>query len=273
MKGMPSWPAAPNLLSFKVGDLLRCRIASHEKEIVRIYEELQTMSDKSPEKLKIIRVKNRLKSGTNDLLVNVRYNNAFTAELQLKVKTKVAHSRFSGCSYNFSHFIYEIQRSKFGPISEMCSIWNNLDPRTITYQMLIEKENLNANIGNLKYFCILSGIDHQMESLSNSPFICSNCGKSYSSDNFVLSHKNCKLCNYFKCCLCQIKERQNVDLIEDLVPDEQIRDALLPERCKAIPKSMGVCIKIESHAEDSAQLFKMVEALQKQYLFVAKGNN
>lgn len=28
MRGMPSWPSPPNLLSFKIGDLLRCRISS-----------------------------------------------------------------------------------------------------------------------------------------------------------------------------------------------------------------------------------------------------
>ena len=92
------------------------------------------ISETNSEKLKVIRVKNRLKSGTNDLLLNVRFNNQLTAEIQLKVKLKSAQSRFSSYSYNFSHFIYEIQRSYFGPISEICSIWSNLDPRSKIYQ-------------------------------------------------------------------------------------------------------------------------------------------
>lgn len=95
MKGMPSWPSPPNLLSFKIGDLLRCRISSQEKEIIKLYDELHQISDTNPEKLKIIRVKNRLKSGTNDLLINVRYNNNFLAEIQLKVKSKIKGSRFA----------------------------------------------------------------------------------------------------------------------------------------------------------------------------------
>ena len=74
MKGMPSWPSAPNLLSFKVGDLLRCRISSRQNQIVRLYHELHRISEAIPDKLKVIRVKNRLKSGTNDLLINVRFN-------------------------------------------------------------------------------------------------------------------------------------------------------------------------------------------------------
>lgn len=48
MKGMPSWPSAPNLLSFKVGDLLRCRISSHQNEIVRLYQELFRISESTP---------------------------------------------------------------------------------------------------------------------------------------------------------------------------------------------------------------------------------
>ena len=44
MRGMPSWTAPPNLLSFKIGDLLRCRIASREKEIVRLYQQLMIIS-------------------------------------------------------------------------------------------------------------------------------------------------------------------------------------------------------------------------------------
>lgn len=38
LRGMPSWPYPPNLISFKVGDLLRCRISSQEKEIIRLFE-------------------------------------------------------------------------------------------------------------------------------------------------------------------------------------------------------------------------------------------
>ena len=41
---LESWPSPPNLLSFKIGDLLRCRIASHEKEILKLYEEIMHIS-------------------------------------------------------------------------------------------------------------------------------------------------------------------------------------------------------------------------------------
>ena len=62
----------------------------------------------------------------------------------------------------------------------------------------------------------------------NSPFICSKCGKSYSSDNFLLSHKKCKICGYHQCCLCQIVARQNKDLIDELIHDEHVKESLFP---------------------------------------------
>ena len=34
------WPSPPNLITFRVGDLLRCRFISKETEVVRIYQEL-----------------------------------------------------------------------------------------------------------------------------------------------------------------------------------------------------------------------------------------
>ena len=40
-------------------------------------------SDDNPEKLKIVRIKNRLREGTNDILINVKFNNSIICEIQL----------------------------------------------------------------------------------------------------------------------------------------------------------------------------------------------
>ena len=68
-----NWPTPVNLLTFKVGDLMRCKCSSHEKQILMIYKELQRLSHEEPEKLRIVRIKNRLRSGTNDILINVKF--------------------------------------------------------------------------------------------------------------------------------------------------------------------------------------------------------
>lgn len=38
-------------------------------------------------------------------------------------------SRYIDCSDSFNHFIYEVERAEFGPISELCHIWANKNPR------------------------------------------------------------------------------------------------------------------------------------------------
>ena len=62
------------------------------------------MSEKEPQLLKIIRIKNRLKTGTNDILINIMFKEKFSCEIQLAVKS--ASSKFIQCSNMFSHYIY-----------------------------------------------------------------------------------------------------------------------------------------------------------------------
>lgn len=69
------WSHPPNLVTFKVGDLVRCKCSSKGTEILSIFNELNRISTYYPDKLKIIRIKNRLKSMTNDILINVKFNN------------------------------------------------------------------------------------------------------------------------------------------------------------------------------------------------------
>ena len=73
--GWTEWPCEPQLLTFTISDLLRCKCHSKEKEIIRIYNELQIQSILKPEEIKIIRIKNRLNKGTRDILMNVLLHN------------------------------------------------------------------------------------------------------------------------------------------------------------------------------------------------------
>jgi hypothetical protein len=43
-----------------------------------------------PEKLKIVRLKNRLNLSTNDILMNIRFNGLILCEVQLAVKTETS---------------------------------------------------------------------------------------------------------------------------------------------------------------------------------------
>ena len=43
-KAWEMWQSPPNLVTFKIGDLMRCKCASREKEVVRIYREINVLS-------------------------------------------------------------------------------------------------------------------------------------------------------------------------------------------------------------------------------------
>lgn len=61
-------------ITFTISDLLRCKCFSKEKEVIRIYKELEIMSEISPDILRIVKVKNRLNRGTKDILLNVLFH-------------------------------------------------------------------------------------------------------------------------------------------------------------------------------------------------------
>lgn len=58
-------------------------------------------------------------------------------EMQLGIVT--ARSKFIDFSNKFNHTLYELKRSQFGPIIELCNIWINDDVKSDFY---IEKMKL-----------------------------------------------------------------------------------------------------------------------------------
>lgn len=83
---------------------MRCKCSSKEREILRIFEYLRETSESQPKVLKIIRVKNRLKMGTNDILINLLFQEKYLCEVQLAVNA--TSSKFISCSNLFSHYVY-----------------------------------------------------------------------------------------------------------------------------------------------------------------------
>ena len=120
------------LISFNIGDLLRSRCYSKEKEIIGLYHELLRINYHRPDLFKIVTVRNRLSGVTKDILVNILYRNKIVIEMQLGIKTD--KSRFIECSDKMNHFIYELQRGIFGPLVELSSVWMAEDQRADFYQ-------------------------------------------------------------------------------------------------------------------------------------------
>lgn len=148
-----------------------------------------------------MRVKNRLKLGTNDILINILYKKKFLCEIQLAVKS--TQSKFIACSNKFTHYIYELGRTLFGPLTELSSVWMSLDPREKEYQYLIENEKRKSAAVAIP--CAKN--NHELVPHAR-PFICSSCSLSFSHTNYFWDHMKCKAdgCRYIICAICRTKK-------------------------------------------------------------------
>ena len=102
----------PQLVSFRVGDLLRCKCTSKETEIIALYNEIERIHHYYPEVLRIVKIKNKLETETRNILMILMYRNRIIVELQLGINSD--KSNFIRCSDYFNHMIYEFKRSLFG---------------------------------------------------------------------------------------------------------------------------------------------------------------
>ena len=59
-----------NLVTFKVGDMMRCKCSCLEQEFVKILKSVESIHHLWPDVMKISRVKNRLSTEANDILIN-----------------------------------------------------------------------------------------------------------------------------------------------------------------------------------------------------------
>ena len=114
-------------ISFFVDGLLRCRCYYREEEITALYNELQSINKERPELLKIANVRSRHDYVTKEIKINLLYRNKMVIKMQLGIKSEC--SLFIKYFNNFNHFIYELQRSGFGPLIELSNIWMACNPR------------------------------------------------------------------------------------------------------------------------------------------------
>jgi hypothetical protein len=73
---------------------------------------------KSGKTIEVVRIKNRFQTGNRDFLVNFKYGDIIIGEAQLCLDD--AHvSKKAKSNHQFCHFIYELERSIFGPTLEL----------------------------------------------------------------------------------------------------------------------------------------------------------
>jgi hypothetical protein len=123
-----------DLVTFKIGDMMRCKCACSEQEFINILKSFDAITLLRPDILKVVRVKNRLEKENNDILVNFLFGGKAECEMQLSVAN--SEKKYEKNISKFSHLIYEFVRAELGPISEMASIVVQYDPLAYYYSKL-----------------------------------------------------------------------------------------------------------------------------------------
>ena len=86
------------------------------------------MLDNSEEmrgKFKLVRIKNKLDESANNIMINYLFMDQVVCELQLSIQESKGKEKNY---HTFSHFVYELTRGKFGPISDCAIMISQLDP-------------------------------------------------------------------------------------------------------------------------------------------------
>lgn len=174
-------------MSFGVYDLLRAKCTGTKEEITEVYANLV-----ESKQLKVVRVKNRLDSINRDFLVNVKLvGTPLLCEVQLQIdnESEQVDSEYQLMT-GFSHFLYELDRSKYGPLIEAVIVNNHLCP-TIPY---FEQELKEARIKTLEFEVSLNSATGEVSVVEytrvteESPFTCSNCWRFvYPQESFMQS--------------------------------------------------------------------------------------
>ena len=94
-----------NLLTFRVGDLLRSKLQCSETSFIKVMNTLINLdSSKEMEgKFKLVRIKNKLNMRDNNVLINYMFMGKVQCELQISVQKMNDKDKHY---YEFNHFLY-----------------------------------------------------------------------------------------------------------------------------------------------------------------------
>jgi hypothetical protein len=187
-----------NLINFKIFDLLRCKCHSNESEIIYLLRRINDKSNDPNDPLKIVRIKDRLNSGTRDILINAQVGKGLVCEIQLGVTSTLEKKQELLDQYN--HFLYELKRAKLGAITESASIWSALEQRARFFEEEIMKDVIKP-VGQKAHPCIsdfTKSESRRMVKFSR-PIICASCGNFFEIPNTCLSNIKCEGCNDTYC--------------------------------------------------------------------------
>ena len=94
---------------------MRARLQCSESGFINILKSLYALDKLDNHRLfKLVRIKNKLDSKDNNILINFMFMGKTQCELQLSIQNLGGKEKNY---YSFSHFIYELTRGKFGALT------------------------------------------------------------------------------------------------------------------------------------------------------------
>lgn len=182
---MQSFVEEINLVSFKIGDLMRSKIHCNQATFIRMLKTLYILDeteDKSIKFLQLVRIKNKLDSKDNNILINYTFMGQVQCELQMSIQQISGKQQHY---YSFNHYLYELIRGKFGVLSQCATIVSQHDPiiaassQKIYYEPKTQRkrDKIDRNKTRIK------GEESVMRNSKNQMFVCQVCQKFKISEN------------------------------------------------------------------------------------------
>lgn len=159
------------LFRFSVMDLLRAKCSASLPDLKKVIAKLY-----SNHSIKLVRVKNRLSTGNRDFLINFTFGSCpLICELQIGLKDSADEK--SAYQDHYNHFLYELARSKFGPLSECALIvayQNDVGAyfKKKTKRVKIKRDRLQLKPESVGGVMKIAGFE---QISSDCVFLCSNC--------------------------------------------------------------------------------------------------
>ena len=186
----------------------------------------------------------------------------------MQLAINVDKSRFLDCSSKFNHYLYELKRSEFGPISEMCNIWINKDPRSQFYIDKFHQKNKRIPNMNTAVKEKVKCTNHSGASITL-PFRCSICSFYYQDCNLIESHISCENCEKTICLSCRLDTASKTEILKILPQLHRLKKAYSPgkqlSKSKEIPE-FGLILNLKSK-ERKTRFFKTIRYNNLLHLF------
>lgn len=146
------------------------------------------------------------------------YRDTMLVEIQLSIKSQ--SSKFIQKSNKFAHYLYQLERAQFGPISELCNIWINRDLRSKYYTNFFHSQNTRNNQEAECAYKSGCCMDKKNEKNLNLPFNCDDCHCFYFDCNYIHPHTQCRVCLKKVCVRCYY-EKGGFNKLVEAIPEIQ----------------------------------------------------